>query len=251
MLAENLKYLRHKHKESQQDLASAMGLPRTTLGDYERGKTEPNIAMLIKLAKHYKLKIDELINTKLSNKDLEIIRNKDLRVLAITVDQQNKGNIELVDSKAEAGYLDSYQDPEYIRDLPKISFPGMSRGTYRGFEIRGDSMLPIESGSIIISQYVEKLSEIKSDNTYIIVSKSEGLVYKRVRVDKKNKQLILISDNDSYLPYTIDFSDVDEVWGYHAHLSFSDQKLTFSAMLEDKLSNIQNKLNNIQETISR
>jgi len=221
MLAENLKYLRHKHKESQQDLATAMGLPRTTLGDYERGKTEPNIAMLIKLAKHYKLKIDDLINSQISRQDLELIRNKDMR-----------------------------QDPEYIRDLPKISFPGMLRGTYRGFEINGDSMLPIESGSIIISRYVEKLTDIKSDNSYIIVSKNEGLVYKRLRLDKKNKQLILISDNDAYLPYTLDYSEVDEIWSYYAHLSFSDKKQSVSTLVEGKLTDIQLKLNQIQDTIS-
>jgi len=78
-----------------------MALPRTTLGDYERGKTEPNIAMLIKMSDHFELKVDDLIRKNLSHEDLEILKNRDFRVLAITVDYENQGNIELVDTKAE------------------------------------------------------------------------------------------------------------------------------------------------------
>ena len=247
MLAQNLKYLRSKNKLSQQDLADAMTLPRTTLGDYERGKTEPNIATLIKFSDYFKLKIDDLVRKNLSHLDLEILKNRDLRILAITVDDKNEGNIELVETKAEAGYLASFQNPEFIKDLPRISFPSIKQGTYRGFEIRGDSMLPIEPGSIIICSYVEKLSDIKDGQTYILVSKTEGVVYKRIRNNKKENQLILISDNDAYLPYTIGYEDIDELWQYYAHLSFSDNKLSFHSMLEEKIGDIQKKINHIHE----
>lgn len=249
MLALNLKYLRQKHKISQSELADKMSLPRTTLGDYERGKTEPNIAMLIKMSDYFELKVDDLIRKNLSHEDLEILKNKNFRVLAITVDQDNQGNIELVDTKAEAGYLDSFQDPEYIRDLPKINFPNIPQGTFRGFEIRGDSMLPVEPGSIIISQYVEKINQVKTGGTYIVVSKQDGLVYKRVRQDKQNKQLILISDNESYLPYPIAYEDIREVWEYFAHLSFSDSKLTYHSMIEEKLSDLQIKVAHIHDAV--
>ena len=245
MFNANIKYLRQKHKISQQVLAEAMNIPRTTLGDYERGKTEPNLEMLVKLAEYFKVKLDDLLRKNLSHEDLEVLRNKDLRVLAISVDSENKGNIELVDTKAEAGYLDSFQDPEYIRDLPKISFPSVPEGTYRGFEIRGDSMLPIEPGSMVICSYVESLSHIKNDRTYIVVSQRDGLVYKRVRVDRENQQLILISDNELYLPYSISFDDVNEIWQYYAHLSFSDARKTSTDMLEEKINDIQRKVNEI------
>lgn len=249
MLAQNLKYLRQKNKISQHELADAMSLPRTTLGDYERGKTEPNIAMLIRLADYFNLRLDDLLRKNLSHQDLEILKNKDFRVLAITVDKDNNGNIELVDTKAEAGYLDSYQDPEYIGDLPKIQFPNMPRGTYRGFEISGDSMLPIESGSIIICEYVERLDQLKENNTYVIISKQDGLVYKRVRPNKAKQQLTLVSDNEMYLPYKLDYDEIDEVWSYYAHLSFSDSKLTFNTILEDKLTDLQKKISSIHDVV--
>jgi len=249
MIGDNINYLRKKNKISQQQLADEMGVPRTTMGDYEREKSEPNIAMLIKIAKYFDVKVDQLIKDNLSHRDYEILKNKHMKVLAITVDQEQKGNIELVDTKAEAGYLESFQDPEYIRDLPRISFPNIPQGSFRGFEINGDSMLPIEPGSIIISSYVEQIAELKDDSTYIIISEESGVVYKRIKRDDANQQLILISDNEVYLPYTIDYSEISEIWKYYAHLSFSDRKQIFHDAMEGQLSAIHQRLGKIEQKL--
>lgn len=250
MLNKNLKYLRQKNKISQQGLSDALTIPRTTLGDYERGKTEPNISMLIRMAEYFDVKVDELVKEDLSHGDYEILKTKVMRVLAISVDQENEGNIELVDTKAEAGYLDSYHNPEYIRDLPKIQFPNLPSGTYRAFEITGDSMLPVESGSVVIASYVESLDEIKSNKTYIVISKREGLVYKRVRSDVSNGQLILISDNDIYVPYELPLEEVDELWQYYAHVSFSDAKKEVGSKLEVQMQDLQKRIMEIQGKIN-
>ena len=249
MLGSNIKYLRNRHKLSQQELSEKLSVPRSSLSDYERGHTQVGLDSLFKLADIFDVKIDDLLRTNLSHKDLEILRNKELRVLAISVDADNNSNIELVETKAEAGYLESFADPEYIRDLPKIGFPNIPQGTYRGFEIRGDSMLPMESGSIVVCSYVENIHDIKAGKTYIIISKSEGVVYKRVKNEKNTEKLILISDNDVYLPYAINYGDIDEVWQYYAHLSFSDSKYTFNSMLEDKLQDIQKKLGEVHHAV--
>lgn len=247
MITNNLKYLRHKYKISQQALAEALEIPRTTLGDYERGKTEPNIEMLIKMSEHFEIQVDDLIRTDISHKDLEILRNKDLRVLAISVDHQNRENIELVDSKAEAGYLDSFQNPEFIRELPKLYVPTMPQGTYRAFEIQGESMLPMEPGSIVICEYKEKLTEIKEQKTYVVVSKHEGLVYKRLKINRSGHALTLISDNPAFAPYEIPFDEISELWQYYAHISFSDQPSQQSNNLDAKLDDIQRRVISIQQ----
>jgi len=219
MISQNINHLRKLHKLSQQALAEAMEIPRTTLGDYERGKTEPNISMLIKLASYFGVKVDDLIQTNLSNLEYEKIKNKNLKILAVSVDSDLKENIELVDTKAEAGYLDSFNDPEYIRELPKISFPNIPQGTYRGFEINGDSMLPIEPGSIVICSYLER--------------------------DQEKQKLLLSSDNEVYQAYELDFDEVAEIWQYYAHLSFSDSKETFNSLIEERLSDIQKKISDL------
>jgi len=249
MLGENLKFLRKLHGLSQQELAKALSLPRTTLGDYERSHTEPNLAMLKKISKFFDVSLDQLIRIKLNKSNVDIGKTDGLKVLAITVDEDNNSNIELVETKAAAGYLNEFTNPEYIKDLPKITFPNVPSGTYRGFEIQGDSMLPIEEGSIVICSYIERLADIKDGRTYVIVSEDNGVIYKRVTNNPKDKQLILSSDNETYRPYKLDYKDINEVWQYYAHLSFSDSLTTFNQIIEDKLSEINRKLIDIHKQV--
>lgn len=247
MLAQNIKYLRRKRKLSQQELAGQLNVARTTLGDYERGHTEPNIELLISMSQLFDVKIDDMLKTDLSHRELELIRNKDFRVLAISVDSSDRSNIELVDTKAEAGYLESFQNPEYISDLPKLHFPNIPQGTFRGFEVNGDSMLPMEPGNILVCEYVEHLNYIKNDKTYVIISKDLGVVYKRVTNLTDQHQLLLSSDNDVYAPYSIDYNDIAEIWQYYAHLSFSDTKINIDNMIDERILDIQKRLIDIQD----
>jgi transcriptional regulator with XRE-family HTH domain len=247
MLVENLKHLRKINNMTQHDLAEVLSIPRSTLGEYERGNTEPSISLLIKISKFFKVTLDDLLIKNPQFPSFELQSSNRFKVLAITVDGAQKSNVELVETKAEAGYLQSYTDPEYIKDLPKIHFPNLPHGTYRGFEINGDSMLPLESGSIVISKYVEKITEIKNGKTYIVISKNEGVVYKRLSLDLVKNELVLKSDNEVFHPYTIPLEEVEEVWQYYAHVGFSDTKRTFTYMLEEKINDIQKKVNAIYE----
>ncbi|MEE9439162.1 MAG: LexA family transcriptional regulator [Saprospiraceae bacterium] len=250
-LPTNLKYLRKKLKISQGEIAEELKIARTTYGDYERGKTEPNLELLLNMALKFDVGLDDLISTDLTKEDMEIMRSNELRILAISVDSESNENVELVRTKAEAGYLDSFDDPEYIKDLPKISLPILPEGTFRGFEIRGDSMLPIESGSIILCSYVEQLIEVVNDRTYVIITQESGLVYKRVHKSKSSNKLILFSDNEAYAPYEIGFSDIAEIWQYFAHISFSDLKLSSNNNLDKKITNIERKVNDIYKELNK
>ncbi len=85
----------------------------------------------------------------------------------------------------------------------------LAAGNYRAFEIVGDSMMPTPSGSIIIGEMTDNLEDVKSNQTYIIISRNEGIVYKRVIKNGKSKgKLTLVSDNTSYQPYTVNASDI-------------------------------------------
>jgi len=243
-LIENVKHLRKIHGFTQQDLSEKLMIPRSTLGEYERGNTHPSLDLLIKISKVFKVDIDSLLKNKIGETIVNAGQNQ-MKVLAVTMNLSDQSNIELVNTKAEAGYLDSYTNPEFIKELPKIHFPNLPRGHYRGFEISGDSMLPLESGSIVICRYIEDLSQVKDNKTYVIISKRDGVVYKRVRNIAQDQRLTLISDNEAYLPYGLPYTEIDEIWQYHAHLSFSDTKATFNAMLEDKINQMSKQLNEI------
>ena len=251
MLADNLKYLRKQKKRSQQRVADDLDIPRTTLGDYERGHTEPNIETLSRMASYFDVSIDELIRSELSDENLEIIRSDNLRILAISVDSSNRQNIEFVSAKARAGYLESYQDPHYIQELPKMYFPSIPEGTYRAFEIQGDSMEPMMPGSVVICSYIERLDYLKNDRTYVIATHLDGIVYKRILVNPDRTSITAISDNPTYPPYRISFRDIAEIWQYYAHISFTDAKMAINNRLEDQITDIQEKVSYIKNQMEQ
>ncbi len=247
MLAHNIHFLRRKKGLSQQELADQLEIPRTTWSGYELGKVEPNITMLQKISTFFDQPIDRLLGERIDFDDLEIARDANVRVLAITMDQDDRQNIELVDSKAEAGYLDNFQDPEYISDLPKMFIPNLPTGSYRAFEIHGDSMLPMPSGSLVISKYVESMRDVKDDKTYIIITESGGIVYKRVKNHPDQYSLTAISDNEIYPPYLITYDEIREIWRYHAHIVFSDARQQNVDWLQETVLNMQKKLSQMEQ----
>lgn len=56
-----LKQLRNARRESQQTIADAMGIDRTTYSKYETGASEPNIDMIRRLANYFGVTIDYLL----------------------------------------------------------------------------------------------------------------------------------------------------------------------------------------------
>jgi hypothetical protein len=74
-------------------------------------------------------------------------------------------------------------------------------------------MMPTPSGSVIVGERVQNLDEVKTNQTYIVVSKSEGIVYKRMMKNNRQKnKYTLVSDNPTYQPYIIAADDILEVW---------------------------------------
>lgn len=218
MINKNLKYLRGLQGLTQKQLAEKLGLKQAAIGAYEEERATPPLASLLDLSKIFKVNLDDLVRQDLSKvteadkKRVSIARGRE--VLAITVDSQNKENVELVTQKASAGYLAGFQDVEFVKDLPKISLPILPRNkTYRAFEIQGDSMLPVQPGSIIFGEYLETIDSIKNGKLYILVTRQDGIVFKRVfnLSDEKGK-LLLVSDNRQYAPYAVDAGDVLEIW---------------------------------------
>jgi len=226
LFSENIKYLRIKKDVSQQFVADAVNIPRPRYAKYEDGKNFPPPETLLALSRYFAMSIDLLLSIdvrKIPMGDLLKLENNRL-LLPITVDQLGNNMIEIVTQKARAGYLNGYSDPEYIESLQQISLPFLGPGKHRGFPVEGDSMPPHEPGSIIVGKYVERLGDVMDGRTYILITKSEGMVYKRLNKNKKNV-LVVESDNRFYPPYEVRVSDILEIWEYKCNIGRSDRKL--------------------------
>lgn len=230
--AKNIKFLRKRRGRTQDDVASALDLKRSTLSGYENNVAEPGIETLIAFSKYFEIAVDTLLKmdlSKLTESQLgELERGFDaylsgskLRVLATTVDDDNRENIELVPEKAKAGYMTGYADPEFISELPVFKLPFLlSNRKYRTFQLKGDSMLPIPDGSWVTGEYVQDWFEIKDGRAYIIFTMDDGIMFKiaenRIKTEGK---LILYSLNPVYEPFKVRISEVREVWKFVHYIS--------------------------------
>jgi transcriptional regulator with XRE-family HTH domain len=242
LINKNLKFLRTELGLTQKQLAEKLGLKQAAIGAYEEERSTPPLVSLLDIAKIFKVNLDMLVShdlSRVSEKDRKgISSSRGKEVLAITVDSNNKENVELVTQKASAGYLSGYQDVEFVKDLPKISMPVLPKNrTYRAFEIQGDSMLPIQPGSIIFGEYLEDISSIKNGKLYILVTKQDGIVFKRIFnfADDESK-ILLVSDNRLYEPYSINADDVLEIWVAKAFFSNQFPETIADVSVADQLA---------------
>jgi len=225
-LNENIRYLRKQMGLTQADLAGRLGLKRPVIGAYEEGRAEPRLQTLKHMAGFFGVGIDALLNTDLSTGESTTdASGKSLRILPIAVNaSDDRERTTLVPVKAAAGYLSGFGDVEFVSSLPSFSmpFPELpSDGTYRIFQIEGESMLPIPPGSYIICEYVQDWNFLKTDERYIFLTKDDGIVFKRVRVHPHKRSYELISDNSDFKPYFVKQSQVLEVWKARGMMSFN------------------------------
>lgn len=225
LFSDNIRSLRLKKKISQEKLAESLMITRGRYVKYEDGTSEAPYDILKKIAYYHHISIDLLLSVDVRKIPLDdLLQLEDNRlVLPITVDREGENYIEVVTQKVKAGYLNGYADPEYIESLQQISLPFLGPGKYRGFPVEGDSMPPHEDGSIIIGRYVERLGEVMDGKTYIFITKSEGMVYKRLNKNKKNA-LVLESDNSFYPAYEVKASDILEIWEYACNIGRNDKR---------------------------
>jgi transcriptional regulator with XRE-family HTH domain len=225
LFSDNIRSLRLNQKISQEKLAESLLITRGRYVKYEDGTSEAPYEILKKIAHYYHISIDLLLSVdvrKIPMGDLLQLENNRL-VLPITVNKDGDNLIEVVTQKVKAGYLNGYADPEYIESLQHISLPFLGPGKYRGFPIEGDSMPPHEDGSIIVGRYIEQLGDVKDGKTYILITKNEGMVYKRLNKNKKNV-LMVASDNNFYPVYDVKVSDILEIWEYECNIGRNDSK---------------------------
>lgn len=210
LAGQNLKYLRKLRGWTQEEFANKLGIKRSLLGAYEEERADPRLDVLESIGDMFKMTLDELLRKDLA--ETPRAGNYLNRRRAMKMSEE-KNEITFVPVKAAAGYLAGYADPEFIDELNTFTLPMLAPGQYRAFEIIGDSMLPVPSGSIIVGQKVETIDDIRNNNTYIVLSRNEGIVYKRVMKNNRQKNKVtLVSDNPVYEPYHVNAEDILEAW---------------------------------------
>ena len=223
-IASNIKHLRKIKKWSQEALAEKLDISRARIGSYEEERCEPGLDTLVQLSNLFHIAIDALIKCDLRtfNEDAFVKVAENRILFPIQTDKANQDMVEVVSMQASAGYLSGYADPVYIEKLSHMQLPFKAIGKHRAFPIQGDSMPPLQTGDVVVGKFIESWRDVSENKTYILVTKEEGIVYKRI--GKKGKTIELQSDNPQYIPYTIKTSDVLELWQFVCAIRNTDTK---------------------------
>ena len=236
----NLKYLRKLRGWTQEEFAQKLRIKRSLLGAYEEERAEPRIEVLEAVADMFKLTLDDLLRKDVSENKTNYIAKRRAQKLA-----GGRTDIPFVPVKAAAGYLNGYGDPEFIDELNTFTLPMLAGGDYRAFEILGDSMMPTPSGSVIVGERIGSLDDVKTNQTYIVVSRTDGIVYKRIlRNNRQKNKLTLVSDNPAYQPYLVNSEDILEVWQAQMIISKANTQQRWD------VNQLASLVNNLQQQVS-
>ena len=229
----------HFSKGNNSEFGNKIGVNEANIRNYIAG-TEPKFNVLEKIANNFEINYEWLLtgNGEMLKSEgaTEVIKTPRVEVIApIKVEGRSlmpkvivlkdedveEERIPLVPVMAQAGYLQGYDDPQYIKELPMYNLPGMRNGTFRIFQVEGLSMYPtLQSGSYVVGQFVEDWEHISDNRIYVVVS-TEGVIVKRVlnRIEKYGS-LYCKSDNRVFPHINVRLKDVKEIWECKMHLSF-------------------------------
>lgn len=238
---QNLKYLRKLRGWTQEEFAVKLGIKRSLVGAYEEERADPRLEVLEIVGDTFKLSLDELLLKDLSiTGESFLAKRRQQKMMSA-----DRNVIHFVPVKAAAGYLAGYADSEFIDELNTFTLPMLAGGNYRAFEIIGDSMMPTPSGSIIVGEKVDDSEDLKNDQAYIVVSRNEGIVYKRiVKNNRLKNKLTLVSDNPQYQPYQVNAEDIVELWQAQMVIS------KVSAQQRWDMNSLASMVNNLQSQVT-
>ena len=180
------------------------------------------------------------------------VEGRSLMPKVVVVDDDDNDRIPLVSVKAQAGYLEGYDDSNYIEELPTYSLPEMRNGTYRMFQVSGFSMYPtLQDGSYVIGKFVEDWEWLGDNRVCVVVTERDGVIVKRVTNRAREKGFLYCkSDNRDYKHIKVMLEDIKEIWECQAHISFEflDPVTNYQkiAELEVNLSELQDKVKNLE-----
>lgn len=109
-LANNLRFLRTKHKLTQDDLSSLLNISRQAYSNYETSKRTPDLDSLLHISRFYRITIDELVlNNLQSTYHTNAPKNGDEYIpYVVMAKEKNTGN-SIYLSREELDFITKYR----------------------------------------------------------------------------------------------------------------------------------------------
>lgn len=132
MFSDNLKALRYERHITQQQLADALGLSRSTIGMYEKGEREPDFETSEAIADYFNVRLDDLVGRKNANALLSPTISTDTVTFPVI-------------GEIAAGYNHCAVEDwsgETV-EIPTYYLKGRKQDDFFVLSVKGDSMYPL------------------------------------------------------------------------------------------------------------
>ena len=236
--SKRLKIIREELGLTQAEFAEKIGL--STTADIERGKPRITGSVVKELVKQFQVNPLWLYGESKQQK----LPKADVSPKVISLNQMEEENIVMVGTKAAAGYGQNIGDVDFYQSLPVFTFPlpEFRNATFRGFQITGDSMVPlVQPSDWVIARAVANLSDVVSGQVYVVVEE-ESVRLKQVKINKAQTKLTLISLNLDYPPVETESKDVLELWEYRSKITTKREAGPGLETIYQELQEIKRKL---------
>jgi hypothetical protein len=85
-----------------------------------------------------------------------------------------------VSLKNREGYRNGYDREDFIRQLPVFSFPGLTPGNFRMFEVGGRSLHPqLQDRDRVVGRW-STLQDLSEDQVCVLLTRDQGLLIRKV-----------------------------------------------------------------------
>ena len=97
---------------------------------------------------------------------------------------------------------------------------------------------------------MQDLNDIKNDELYIVLTLNEGIVFKKIKNELKEKgSLRMISTNPDYEPYDLPLTEIREVWKFVHYISSEVPKPTETEHLYHQIKAVKKELEQIKRKL--
>lgn len=217
-----------------------------SLSEIRKGRRDVTIEVLRKAAMHYGLNATYL----LTGNGEPLMRDEEkqgVRILQIVTDRDQNERIVHVPIPAQAGYVNAEESQEILPELPTFSLPDSKYqvGTYRSFDLSGDSMEPtFYEGDKVVCDYLESskwAEHLRPAQVYVLVTNTSVLIKRLFFEVPRGDTLVLKSDNPLYPQQEIKLSSVREIWQVQTVISpFMNVALSDNVRLRREIQALRN-----------
>lgn len=246
----NIKKIRSIKKLSQHAFAELFGLKRSSIGSYEEERADPKLEIIIKIAKHFNISVDSLVNKEITINELYNFHLPNEEIIEAQLKKKDlaiKNKIKAISLISSAHIMLKSLERAKSESDSKISLPGLTEN-HIAIEINNNNFFQIPGhlkvNDIVIVDSKYKLEDELSANGFLFLIKHENILSIAEIKQINKKEILLVSTNG--IPVTIHKSKTDFIVPIVKNIT---NNLQFNSNASDRIKKLEFLVNDLYNRI--